>query len=113
MPVGEVLVDDVVEPDGMHRIGDVHQDAVARAGARRQTDFREDGDVVTLIGHARGLRPRPVVAALPETRDVAGRRIREDAGTIDDPRLLRGGERHLDDVDAEEGGVRIFFRILA
>jgi hypothetical protein len=69
--------------------------------------------VMTLIGHPRALRPRPVVATLPEPRDVAGRRVGKDAGPVDDARLFWRGEGHLDDVDAEERGVRIFFGILA
>ena len=50
MPVGEVLVDDLIEPHRVHRVGDVEQDAVARAGAGGEADLREHGDVVALVG---------------------------------------------------------------
>ena len=59
MPVGEVLVDDVIEPDRVLRIANVEQDAVARAGARGEADLREDGDVVALIGHREVCVPGP------------------------------------------------------
>ena len=107
VPVGEVLVGDRVEADRVHRIGDVEQDAVARAGAGRQADGRHHRDVVALVGHARGLRAGTEVAALLEPGDRAGLLVGEDARTVDDLRLVGRGERHLDDVDAEERGVRI------
>src|SRR5262249_39053087 len=84
---------------------------VARARAGGEADLRVDGDVVALIRDARRLRPRAVVAALPQTRDRAGRCVRKDARTVDDLRLLRRRERHLDHVDAEERGVRILLGI--
>ena len=51
---------------------------------------------------ARLLRARDRVAALPQSGDVAGRRVGEDARPVDDLRVLRRRERHLDHVDAEE-----------
>ena len=110
VPVGEVLVDHVIEAHRLHRIRDVEQDAVARAGAGSQAQLREDRDVVALIGLRRLLRARSVVAALPEPRDRAARRIGKDARPADDAGLLGGRERDLDDVDAEERRVRIFLR---
>src|SRR5262249_9565715 len=41
----------------------------------------------------------------------AGRRVGEDARPVDDLRVLRCRERHLDHVDAEKRGVRIVLRI--
>ncbi len=95
----------------MHRVGDIQKDPVAGAGSRRQADFRKDGDVVALIRLRRLLRPRPVIAALPQPGDGAGRLVREDPRPVDDARLLRRLDRHLDDVDAEESGFRIFVRL--
>ena len=113
MPVGEILVGHEVEALRVHRIRDVHQDAVARAGAGRQARLGHHRDVVALVGDAGLLRARPVIAAGPQPGDGAGGRIREDARTGDDGGLLRGLQRHLDDVDREERGVRVFLRIEA
>ena len=71
VPVGEVLVGGVVQPLRVHGIRDVHQDAVARAGAGGQADFGEHGDVVALVGLAGALRVRAMIAALPQAGDVA------------------------------------------
>ena len=70
--------------------------------------MREYRDVVTLIGFRRLLRAGSMFAAGPQSVDRAGRRIREDARAVDDFRVLRRRERHLDHVDAEERRVRIF-----
>ena len=86
MPVREILVGDGIEADGMNGIGDVQQDAVAGAGARREAGFGKHRDVVALVGHARLLRSRPLVATLPQSRNVAGRRVGEDPRAVDDPR---------------------------
>ena len=112
VPVGDVLVDDLVEPDRIHRIPDVHEDAVPGAGAGGQAELREDGDVVTLGGRsATTCVPGPLIAALPEPRHVAGFRVGEDARAVDDARRRGCCQRHLDDVDAEQRGVRIFLGI--
>ena len=79
----------------------------AHAPAAR-TDLGEDGEVMTLFGQPRGLRPRTVVSTLPEPRDAGGRRVGKDARPIDDPRGLRCGEGHPDHIDAEERGVLVF-----
>ena len=52
VPVGEVLVRDLVEARRAHRIRYVEQDAVAGSGARGKPDFREDRDVVALVCNA-------------------------------------------------------------
>ena len=71
MPVREVLSVDRVEPLRMHRIGDVEQDAVARAGAGRQADRGIDRDVVALIGDRRVVCvPVAVLAALATGRSM-------------------------------------------
>ena len=49
MPVGEVLVAHIVESNGMHRIVDVEENAVAGARAGGETHLGIDGDVVALI----------------------------------------------------------------
>src|SRR5439155_853944 len=54
------------------------------------------------------LRAGSMFAAGPQPVDRPGRRIREDARAVDDFRVLRRRERHLDHVDAEERRVRIF-----
>ena len=69
------------------------------------------GDVVALIGRRGALRARAVIAALPQAADRAGCRIGEDARPVHDARPCSGiGQRHLDDVDAEERGVRVLAR---
>ena len=113
MPVGEVLVRRGVEPDRIHRIRDVEQDAVAGTGARRETDGGIHGDVVALIRDPRRLRAGAAVAPLLEPGDRAGRRIGEDARAVDDRGARGRGERHLDHVDAEERRVRVLVRRLA
>ena len=111
VPVGEILVHDFVETHRIDRIGNIQQDAVARARTGRQSQFWKDRQVVALIRRARALRPGPVIPALPEARDGAGRPVRENARTADDAGLLRRRERHLDDIDAEQRRIRVLFRI--
>src|SRR5690606_24103086 len=50
MPVREVRISDFVDTDRIRRIRDVEQDAVARAGAGGEIEFRVDGDVVAGVG---------------------------------------------------------------
>ena len=104
MPVGEVRVRHLVDPDGVRRIADVDQDAVALAGARGQTDLRERRDVVTGVrdrgrppGHARGVQGgrRLVLQAV----DRAGLGVGEEPGLVHDRRLLGRVERNLDHLD--------------
>ena len=105
VPVGEVRVGDRVEPNRVHRVGDVEQDAVALARARREPDLGEGGDVVARVrvrqravgGAARVQRPRRVFCR-PLNAPVAGSvKIR---GWLTTDGRLRRRERHLDDVDA-------------
>ena len=112
MPIGEARVDDIVEPDRIHRIGDVQQDAVPGTGPGRQTQLRERGDVVAVVALAGALRARPVVAAAPQAGGVSGLRIPEHERPIDDARLLRPRHRDPDDVDPEERGRRVLGRQL-
>src|SRR4029079_6227413 len=102
-----------VETHRVHRIRDVEQDAVARAGAGGEADFGKHRDVVALVGDAPRLRSQTAITALLETGDGAGLQVREDARPVDDLRLLGRRQRHLDHVDAEERGVRILFGVLA
>src|SRR5256885_6039842 len=97
----------------MNGIVDVEQDAVARAGAGREADLREYRDVVALVRGARRLRAGAAFAAFFKAGDRAGLRVGEDARPVDDRGFLGGRERHFDDVDAEERGVRIVVRIPA
>ena len=113
MPEGVVRIADGVDADGIHGVGDVQQDSVAGTGARRQAQGRIDRDVVALVGAGRGLRAFPVVAAFPEAVHGAGLRIGKDARAGDDLRQLRVRQRHLDDVDPEQRGVRIRLRVPA
>src|SRR5688572_12768455 len=110
MPIREILVHDLIEADGIYRIGYIEQDAVPRARACGKPQLRKDGDVVALIGYPRSLRPCPVVAALPQTGDGAAGRVGKDPWTIDDSSFFRCGERNLNHVDAEKGRVGILFR---
>src|SRR5687768_16592609 len=107
VPVGKALVGNEVEAFGISRIADVHQDAVAGARPRGETDLRIYGDVVALRRHAGGLRAGAVIAALPQAPQRARRFVHEDARLVDDARVLRRCQRHLDHVDAEERGVWI------
>src|SRR4051794_13781738 len=110
MPVGEILVEDLVEPRWMLGVRDIQQDAVTRAGSGCQADLRKHGDVVALVRRAGALRTLAVRAAHPEAGDVAGGGIGEDARTIDDLRVAWPGERHLDHIDTEERGVGVVLR---
>ncbi len=59
-------------------------------------------------GGARGaLRSRSMIATLPEAAQRASLFVGKDARAIDDGGLLRRRDGHLDDVDAEDGGVGI------
>src|SRR4029450_596944 len=89
----------------------VEQDAVAGARSCSKTDLWKHGDVVALIRHARRLCSRTILAARPQPGNRARRWIDKDARTTDDVRLLGRGKRDLDDVDAEEGGIRVVFWI--
>ena len=95
----------------MHRIGDVEQNPVARAGTGGQADVRKHRDVVTRPRDPGALRSRAVVAPLPQAGERAGRGIGEDARLTDDARFLGGGQWDLNHVDAEERRVGILLRI--
>src|SRR5260221_10529853 len=95
-----------------HHVADVEHDAVARAGAGRHMLRHVDGDVMTLVRDARGLRAFAVRAALPKTRNVASR-VREDPWRGHHLCGLWTVERHLDAVDAEQRRVGILGRLLA
>ena len=84
----------------------------AQAPAARP-ELGKHGDVVALSRDPGGLRSRTVIAALPQSSEFTCRRVREYPRLIDDARRLGCGERNLNDVDAEEGGVGIVLRILA
>ena len=71
---------------------------------------RENRDVVALIGDRRLLRAGSVVAAGPEPGDGARRRVGKDPRAADNAGFLWSGDGNLDDVDAEERGVRIVLR---
>ena len=92
---------------GIHRVGNIQQDAVAGTRAGRQPDRRIDRDVVALVRQGGGLRTLAVGAALPEAVQRSGLRIGENARAVDDLRLFRVRQRHLDDVDAEQRGLGI------
>src|SRR5262249_39599228 len=50
VPIREILVPGIIETDGMNRIRNIEQNAIAGTRARRQPDFRKDRDVVALVG---------------------------------------------------------------
>src|SRR5690606_34673686 len=58
VPVREARIDHLVHPRGIHRIGDIEQNAVTRACTGGEPELGEDGDVVTLVGLIRLLRVR-------------------------------------------------------
>ena len=97
----------------MQGIGDVEQNAVSRTRTCCQTDLGENRDVVALVGDVRFLRSRPVIAARPKSGDDAACGIGKNARPVDDLRLLRGRERHLNDINAEERRAGIFLRIFS
>ena len=113
MPVREVLVLHGIEPHRLHRVRDVEQDSVARAGPRRKTDFGKDGDVVALIRFTTGLNTLRTLTRFGETSDRAGLFVGENPRTVDDLRLRRIRQRDLNDVDAEECRVRVLLRFSA
>ena len=111
VPVGEVRVRDLVDPDGVRRVADVDQDAVALAGARGQADLRIGGDVVTGVrdrgrppGRARGVqrRWRLVLQTVDRTRFGVG----EEPGLVHDRRLLGRVQRDFDHLDPPPSRVR-------
>ena len=107
-------------PNRMGHVADVEQKTVAAAGTAREADGRIDGDVVTLgraatgagLGRTRRAVGRPGEFGGVDQVGMAGRdgQVLEDPGRADDLGLLRRGERHLDDLDPEQGRVRIVFR---
>ena len=92
---------------GLQRIGDVEQDAVARAGAGGDPALGEHGDVVALIGPSGLLGVVAVVAALPQPGQDARLGIGEHGRAVDDARLGRIVDRDLDDVDAKQRGALV------
>jgi hypothetical protein len=91
---------------GRRGIGDVEQDAVARAGAGRDLGLREDGDVVALVGAARFLGLVAVVAAGPEAGELAGGGVGEDCGAVDDAGL-RGVSHGISTTSMRNRAVRV------
>src|ERR1700693_2139723 len=106
MPVGKVRIDHSGDSLRMDRIAYVEQNAVPRASASRESDSRVDRDVVAHVRLRGGLRAGPVRAAQPQSRDGA-RGVRENSWRVHYPSVLRGGDRYLDDVDAEQRCSRI------
>ncbi len=111
MPESIVGVVDVGNPDGIHRVRDVQQNSVPGTRARRQTERRENGNVMALIGGRRRLGTFAVVPTLPETIQSAGLRVGENARAAHDLRQFRMRQRHLDNVDAKQRGVGILIGI--
>src|SRR5215213_1594398 len=101
MPVGECRIAHDVDALRLPRIGDVEDDPITRASARRELAARENGDVVALVGAAGILRTLAMSAAAPQACEAARFGIGEYCGAIDDPRLRRVGDGDLDDVDAD------------
>jgi hypothetical protein len=86
----------------MQRIRDVEQDAIARAGARGDALGRKHGDVVTLVGDVGVLCVVAMVAAAPQTGDLARRS--KHPRPVDNPGGRGAGDGDLDHVNAEPGG---------
>ncbi len=112
VPVGEALVDDLVDALRVQRVGDVEQDAVARAGAGGDPALGEHGDVVALVGAVGLLGVVAVVAAPPQPGQDAGLGVGEHGRAVDDARLGRLVDRDLDDVDAEQRGALVAGRLV-
>src|ERR1700722_3843396 len=112
MPEGIVGIANSIQADRMKRIVYIQQDSIPGAGPSGQPDGGVDRYVVTLVGALGGLCSFAVVAALPEAVDGSRLRIRKDARMSYDLRQFRVCQRHLDDIDAESGGVGISRRIL-
>ena len=113
VPVGVVGIADGVDALGVDGVGDVEQDSVTGAGAGGEADGGIDGDVVALVGGGGRLRAFAVRTAFPEAIHVAGLRVGEDARAGDDLGQLGVSEGYLDDVDAEERGLRVGLRVSA
>jgi hypothetical protein len=79
MPIGKILVEDLVEPCRMLGVGDIQQDAVTRTGPCCEANLRKHRDVVALVRGAGALRALAVRAAHPEAGNIAGGGIGEDA----------------------------------
>src|SRR5947208_2332176 len=113
VPVGEVLIDDLIEPNRMHGIGDVEQDSVARACSGSKGEFRKNRDVMALIRNRRSLSSRSVITATPKTGNIPGGGIGKDARPVHDLCALRRGKRYLNDIDTEKSRLKILVRSLA
>src|SRR5260370_40261832 len=90
----------------MDRIFYVEEDSISGARACRQPDRGVNGDVMALVG--RGWLIRAVGLATHQAGYTARPRIHEDTRAVHDCRVLRRCQRHLDHVNAEQRGVRIF-----
>ena len=104
VPVCKALVDDYVNALWIQRIGDVEQNAVARARAAGDAEVRKHGDVVALIGLIGLLRIVAMITTFPQTRQVARLGIGKHCGAGDDACLGRIVDRDLDHVDAKQRG---------
>ena len=102
VPVGKALIDNLVYALRVQRLGDIEDDAVARASACGNPEFRICCDVVALVGLTGLLRVIAVVAASPQTTQGARLGIGEHRGTDDDAGLARIVDRNLDNVDAKQ-----------
>src|SRR5580704_14824006 len=111
VPVGIVRVIYGVDALGMNWIFNVEQNPVAGARASGETDGRVHRDVVALIG-VLGLFDRlgrvfAVGTAVVQAVERTGTRINKNARAGDDLRILRRGDRNLDDVNTEQRRIRI------
>ena len=104
MPVSKARVDHFVQALRVQRVGDVEQDAIARARAASNPELGKHGNVVALICLIGLLRIIAMIATFPETRQVARLGIGEHGGAADNARLGRIVDRDLDDVDAKQRG---------
>ena len=110
MPVRVVGIVDCIHSLGVDGVFDIQQDAVAGACAGSQADCGIGSNVVALVGVGGLFGAFVVAAAIVQAVERAGSRIDEDARAGNDLRLLRGGDRNLDDIDAEERSVGVLVR---
>ena len=109
MPVGEVLIGDLGNPNWVHRVRDVEENPVSLTCPRGQPDLGIRGNVVTGGRLAGLLRARPVVPTRPKSGDRPGLGIREHPRLVDDTGILGGVKRNLDHRNAPERSVRLIW----
>ena len=112
MPVGKALVGDGVNTRRLSWVGNIENDAVARARAGGDPGLGKHRDVVALVRLAGFLGFIAVVPAPPQARQRAGFGVCEHRGAVNDARLVGGIGRDFDHVDTKQRGARVARQVI-